>query len=456
MRAALYTRISRDDLGEALGVQRQEEDCRRLCDNRGWQVVRTFCDNDLSAYSGRTRPDYQALLQAIGAGSVEAVVAWAPERLHRSPRELEDFLELIERTGCRVETIKAGAWDVSTSHGRLVARMLGAVSRAESERTAERVSRAHQQAKERGLWRGPIPYGMQVGEQPGRPVPDKQQAPVVEGIFDRVLRGDALTRIAADLNAAGVKPRRGQLWTHTGIERLILSPALGGLVEIDGELRPAAFEGVVSAERWRQVRAQLRARPRGESRRPREKLTLLGGILTCAEHGWACVGGSTAYAPTYVANGPGKCNVSITRRAADAFVTEVLLARLSRPDARDLLAPTRPDQNELLSEATQLRQRREELADLVADGLLTATAARPRLAALAQRLQELELVADARSPLTEELLQDPREVWAQWSMPQRREVLRLLGRVTLRHVGPRNGPRADPTRISFSWRTDCT
>ena len=87
------------------------------------------------------------------------MLAWAPERLHRSPRELEDFLELIERAGTGVETIKAGAWDVSTSHGRLVARMLGAVSRAESERTGERVSRAHQQPRSGACGAGPSPTG---------------------------------------------------------------------------------------------------------------------------------------------------------------------------------------------------------------------------------------------------------------------------------------------------------
>jgi site-specific DNA recombinase len=109
-----------------------------------------FTDNDTSAFRGRRRAAYEQLLESIRAGQVQTVLAWAPERLHRSPRELEDFLELIERQSVTVETVKAGAWDVSTSHGRLVARILGAVSRAESERTGERVSRAHQQAKAAG------------------------------------------------------------------------------------------------------------------------------------------------------------------------------------------------------------------------------------------------------------------------------------------------------------------
>src|SRR5688572_10296620 len=123
MRAAIYVRISRDESGEQLGVQRQIVDCRTLCDRRGWSVAEPYIDNDQSAYSGRPRPAYLRLLNDVREGRIGAVVAWAPERLHRSPRELEDFIELIESSGVHVETVKAGAWDVTSSHGRLVARM---------------------------------------------------------------------------------------------------------------------------------------------------------------------------------------------------------------------------------------------------------------------------------------------------------------------------------------------
>lgn len=449
MRAAIYCRISRDD-GGGLGVQRQEEDCRSIAHRRGWEVGEVFVDNDFSAFSGRRRPAYQSLIGAVDAGRVAAVVAWAPERLHRSPRELEDFLELIERTGTSVETVKAGSWDVSTSHGRLVARMLGAVSRAESERTGERVSRAHQQAKSQGFWRGPIPYGMRAGASAGRPEPAPDEASVVQDVYSRVLRGDALTRIAADLNGAGCKPRRGLAWTHTGISRLIASPALGGLVEVDGELRPAAFEGVVEPETWHAARAAIKRRPRGESRRPREKLTLLGGILTCDEHGHVCFGGSAAHASTYVAAGPGRCNVSITRAAADTFVTRVVMERLRRPDAASLFATTAP-QPALDAEAADLRRRRDELMDLVADGLLPGPSARSRLTEIARRLQEIDS-QQAPAAVSKQMLEAPDDTWTTWSPPQRRELLRLLfSSITVAHVGNRGGPVADPTRINLQW-----
>ncbi|SDN38465.1 recombinase family protein [Geodermatophilus sp. DSM 45219] len=449
MATAIYTRISRDDLGDGLGVQRQEADCRALAARRGWAVSRVFTDNDTSAYSGRRRDAYEQLIAGITAGHIQTVLAWAPERLHRSPRQLEDFLELVERHNVTVETVKAGLWDVSTSHGRLVARMLGAVSRAESERTGERVSRAHQQAKAQGRWRGPIPFGLRASDRPGLPEVDPAQAPVVKDIYARVLRGDALTRIAADLNRDGSRPRRGTVWTHSGVQRLISSPALGGLVQVDDELRDAAFPGVIDAATWQAVQSALKSRPRGESRRPREKLTLLGGILRCAEHGHVCFGGSAAHAPTYVAAGPGRCNVSITRAAADELVSAVVLARLARPDARQVFAA--PDNASHATERQALRQRRDDIAGLLAEGLLTTAAARPQLAALAERLEELHVACSA-PPVDEALLYAPQQTWARMTQPQRRAVLRLLFEsITLQHVGPASGPRADPTRISLTW-----
>ena len=54
--AAIYARISSDQDGTTLGVQRQLEDCRKLAADLGWQVVDEYVDNDLSAYSGKRRP----------------------------------------------------------------------------------------------------------------------------------------------------------------------------------------------------------------------------------------------------------------------------------------------------------------------------------------------------------------------------------------------------------------
>ena len=251
MRAAIYTRISRDETGDALGVERQATDCRQLCARRGWTPSRsTPTTTSRHTLGGRGRP-------TGGCCRTSGRRAWTSSSHGRPSASIarressRTSLNWSRVPGVAVETVKAGVWDVSSSHGRLVARMLGAVSRAESDASGngsvEPTSRPRSGAYGEG--RSPTacsrlgrPWAAGVRPGPGRRG---------HRHLRRVVRGEALTTIAGDLNDQGVRPRRGNAWTHTGIARLVGSPALGGLVEVDGELRAASFEGVVSPEEWR-------------------------------------------------------------------------------------------------------------------------------------------------------------------------------------------------------------
>ena len=178
-RAAIYCRISEDRTGAGLGIERQREDCERLAERLGAGVVATYTDNDVSAYSGRTRAGYVALLDAIRAGDVDIVLSWHEDRLHRSPRELEDYIDACEPRGVVTHFAQAGQLDLSSASGRMTARIRGAVSRQESEHKSERVRRAQLQAAQAGKWLGGSPpFGWSVqadgsahaatGARPGR------------------------------------------------------------------------------------------------------------------------------------------------------------------------------------------------------------------------------------------------------------------------------------------------
>ena len=152
--AAFYCRISSDPRDTGLGVDRQREECAALATARGWRVVATHVDNDVSAYSGKRRPGYLALLEAIEAGRVDVVVAWHPDRLHRSPLVLEGFIAAVEKADVAVHTVTAGQWDLSTATGRFFARQLGGVARYESEHRSERLRAKLEQNAHRGVTHG--------------------------------------------------------------------------------------------------------------------------------------------------------------------------------------------------------------------------------------------------------------------------------------------------------------
>ena len=142
VRAGIYTRISWDPGGQRAGVERQRLDCEALCAERGWEIAQTFEDNDRSAYGGKKRPAYERLLTAVEERRLDAVVTWHNDRLNRSPRELEAFIDLVEHSGVRVAVVSGGDYDLTTPEGRFTARIVGAVARKESEDRSRRVRRA--------------------------------------------------------------------------------------------------------------------------------------------------------------------------------------------------------------------------------------------------------------------------------------------------------------------------
>jgi DNA invertase Pin-like site-specific DNA recombinase len=102
----------------------------------------------------------------VRAGRADVIVAWHPDRLHRSPVELEEFITLIDGHGVAVQTVQAGSWDLSTPSGRLIARQLGGVARYESEHKSERVRRALEQNASSGRSHGRRAYGWSVSTTP--------------------------------------------------------------------------------------------------------------------------------------------------------------------------------------------------------------------------------------------------------------------------------------------------
>ena len=195
MHAAVYCRISVDRVGGGLGVERQELDCRRLAASLGWTVADVYIDNDISAYSGKRRPEYERLLDDISSGRVDGLLTWHLDRLNRSPLELERLIKVLERNDVIVQTVAAGVLDLASASGRAVARTLSAWARFESEHKSERMRAATMQRALAGAPAGgsfrPFGYG-----------PDKltlvpAEAKIVRELVRRLLAGTSLKTAAS-------------------------------------------------------------------------------------------------------------------------------------------------------------------------------------------------------------------------------------------------------------------
>src|SRR5689334_24298449 len=194
MPCVIYTRISLDRTGEALGVARQEQECRQLAARLGLEVAAVYSDNDISATTGRARPDFEAML----ASRPEAIVAWHQDRLLRLTSDLERVIEL----NVPVYTVTAGTLDLTTPAGRAVARTVAAWSQYEGEQKATRQVAANVQRAASGVHQGRVGYGYR--REGTAIVLHPTEATTIRSAVQRVLDGESLRAICKDFDAQHV------------------------------------------------------------------------------------------------------------------------------------------------------------------------------------------------------------------------------------------------------------
>jgi site-specific DNA recombinase len=502
VRAALYARISQDEHGTQKGVQRQLEDARGLAEARGWDVVGEWLDNDVSAYSGATRAGYDALMAAAEAGEFDRIVVYQTSRLWRSRRERAEAMELLADRRISVAAVSGPELDLSTASGRMIAGVLGEFDTMESAVKGERVARAALQRAQEGRASGPVLYGWRrerILDEHGNPtsfrdVEDPEQSKIVREIVDRLLDGDTLRAISRDFNERGVPApsgRDGVHWRSGTITKLVARPANiakrvhhgikrdkngrrlprhSGPCTDDCIIGDAAWPAIVDPERHRAVVALLRDPDRRHNHAsPGRKHLLTGGAGCCGVCGevlrtrkltWTRQRtGEKVVQPTYICAGPG-----CTGRAqahVDQLVGQVVVARLSQPDALDLLhAPAPPSEaDQHRRDAEDLRRRLDEAAESYADGLID----RQQLEAITSRLRPAMEKADSMAdqvyvapdlgPLRDMVAaEDVQARWDGLDVRQRRLVVDALGlKVSL--MPTKQGPGFKPEDVRIEWGT---
>ena len=467
LRVALYLRISQDEAGDALGVARQKKECTDLCGRHGWHVAGLYVDNDVSAFTGRVRPEYQRLLRDLRGGRFDMVVTWHPDRLHRSPRELEEFVEIVERAGVGVETVTTGRVDLSSPSGRLHARMLGSIARYESEHKSERLKAKMNELAHAGKvgGGGPRPFGF---EQDRRRVRE-DEAILIREAASRVLAGDSLYSIVIDWTARGVATVTGKKWTTTHVRTFLCSARVAGLRSHHGAVvAKAEWPAILDEPTWVRVRAILMDSARARRRVIRSYL--LTGILTCEACGNSLVatprgrkhpgggkvtdetGSVRAYGCVKSSGGCGR--VYTLAEPVEAFVRDVVLRRLdgARLDrARKRLATG--DDGAVLDHIADEEARIGQLARDFADRLLSRDAFLAAQRAIGDRVEVLRArLAEAARVSALDSVVDVRAEWNGLGIERQRAIIKaVLAKIT---VGPATGVRNrfNPERIKFVWR----
>lgn len=523
-RAIIYCRISRDREGAGLGVERQREDCESLAAQLGIEVVAVYTDNDLSAYSGKPRPGYLKLLDDLRAGRADTVLAWHTDRLHRSPAELEEYINVCEPRQVETRTVKAGHLDLTTATGRMIARQLGVQARYEVERMIERQRRTRDQMAEQGRhFGGRRPFGYEddritpnalhcpsCGALENFTVvqrcPDCQtdgpfvagrvcgschavdgvtllcvcrcgdDAEIVEGseawhvhwAADALLAGSSLRAVSREWNERGVLTSLGNAWGPNEVRDVMLRPRNAGIIRHRGqEAGPAQWPALLDEATWRSLVAHL-TEPGRRTSPGAERKYLGSGLFKCGTCSAPMTtvssnGGGVRSGTAYGCRAEPKRHVVKKIEPVDLYVASVILKRLARPDAADLLAAEQDpvDVRGAQRAMREARERLDALAEEFGAGELDIQEWRVARKAAREKLQQAESVMASAvevNPVAGLIGSDDIEAeWKKLDLSRRRSVIDYLAVVTLHPASKGRQPGGgyfDQSAVKIAWKRE--
>lgn len=458
VRCVVYVRISEDREGGGLGVARQTEDCQQLArqlstSEAEYRIVEVFEDNDLSAYSGKPRPGYRRMLDVLRRKEADCVLSWHTDRLHRSPVELEEYIDVCERIETR--TVKAGSLDLSTATGRMIARQLGVQARYEVERMVERQKRKREELAAAGKFLG---GGRPFGWEADGVTPVEAEFAAIREAASSVLAGVSRLSIARTWNKAGFLTSRDKKWTSNGVRGMLLRPRNAGIqVHRDEEVGAAIWEAPLDEPTWRSVVAYLR-HPERQWVPQTERRFLGSGLYVCGRCGETMRSNQTRpkgkqIIKTY------ECRTSshLTRNAQllDDHVQLAIVERLSRPDAADLMVrPNDPvDVKGAQADLREARETLDELAVSVGAGEMDVRSWKVASAAARERMRAAEALLEQAvriNPAVELIGGDAAASWNALDLSRRRAVLASMATVTL--LPARKGRGWDATAVRIDWK----
>ena len=226
------------------------QDCRKLTADLGWAVDDEYVDNDLSAYSGKRRRQYERMLADLVDGSRDAVLAYHVDRLTRQPIELEQFLDVLTAAKVRhVRFVAGGDLDIGNGDRLMGLRMLLAVAANESATKSRRVHCKMLQNAEAGLPHGGFrrPFGYDTDKI--NVLPDEAQT--IRTLAERYLAGESLRSLATWLDAQGVATVSDKPWRTPTLRALLASGRIARLREHRGQVVGAAVWLALISEQQR-------------------------------------------------------------------------------------------------------------------------------------------------------------------------------------------------------------
>jgi site-specific DNA recombinase len=457
-KAAAYLRMSKDDVGLGLGIERQRDSVRGLAKAKAWRIDPAWVieENNVSASNGGPRPGFERLLVGMESGQVQAVLVYSWDRLSRRLTETARLIEIAEKYDIPIATV-SGDIDLSTGQGRGHAGILGAVAAAEIHTMSQRHKDAKKQSRQAGSMRGGgrRPYGFTDNRSETIP----QEAAVLREVTERILAGKSLTGIVRDLNQRRIPTSYGLAWTLPRLQGTLKRPSLCGRVTYKGALERdehgnpiiGEWSPILTEEEFDQLQVAIAARRRSPSKWTAKRKHLLSGITRCGLCGTKMIAFQQSNRRwTYVC--AAQKHLSRAKDHVERHVIESVKVRAAE-STFDIEGWSDEDGQQVRRQIADLKDRKYQAASKFADGGMEVDSLQLVMRALDDKIARLEESQVEQAVAFEgiEAVQFDFDAMDAMSLEEQRAAIAIfVDKIVIQPTG--RGRGFNPEHVEIVWR----
>jgi site-specific DNA recombinase len=288
-RCAIYTRKSVDDGLEqefnSLDAQREAGEAYVTSQKaNGWVCLPDHFDDGGFSGGNTSRPALKRLLAECRAGNIDVVLVYKIDRLSRSICDFAELTKFFDQYNVSFCSVTQDI-NTSTSSGRMMLNILMTFAQYEREIIGERIRDKFAASKRKGMWMGgAVPLGYRVQDR--KLVVVEEEAETVRNIYRRYLEIQSPKGIAFELNAKGLKTKRGRPWNKGNLHHILRNCIYIGKVSHKGEIYDGEQQAIVDKETWETVQNFMDTNPaKTDLTRKSEYVSALKGVLYCGHCG---------------------------------------------------------------------------------------------------------------------------------------------------------------------------
>ncbi len=425
-------------------------------------VADQYVDNDMSASSGKRRPEYERMLSDLRDGVRDAVIVYHQDRLTRRPVELEYFVEVVEQAGVsEVHFVSGPGVNIGNGDGLMVLRIMGAMAANETTGKSRRVLRKMEEVAASGMPHGGSnrPFGYEDDKITIRP----DEAELLRALVARYIAGESLRSLVTWLNDEGIPTVTGKPWKTPTLRGALRSGRLAGLREHRGEVvGKAVWDPIITEADRNRVLARMTDMAVTGRRTPRRYV--LSGLVRCGRCENRLFSASRVNERRYVClSGPdhGGCGgITVTAPPLEELVADAVLYRLDTSELADVLAGRASQDAEgeaLHATVAADRAQLDELADVYADGDITMREWKQARRRIADRIEgaEKRLSRMSRSDALAGLVGNGTQLRGQWAdlnLTRQHAIVRAVLDHVVINPGKSGAQSLDPNRVDLVWR----